>query len=136
MEMCNAANCKIPIEKANGRVPGLGDLHHPACRDSIRVETIPESSKSTLLALEAGLTGFDLDQFLTAWNLLEKSLILVRPVRLQCRQRTCREWTGCQRLRCDKLCRCCRRMSWMFASWALTRKASVIGAAAGAVAGV
>jgi hypothetical protein len=72
MEMGNATNCKIPIEKANGRVPGLGDLHHP-CRDSIRVEAIPESSKSTLLALEAGLTGFDLDQFLTAWNRLERS---------------------------------------------------------------
>jgi hypothetical protein len=71
MEMGNAANCKLLIGKANGRVvPGLGE--HPACWDSFRVEAIPESSKSTLLALEAGLTEFDLDQFLDAWNLLEK----------------------------------------------------------------
>lgn len=59
MEMGNTANCKIPIGKANGwfRVPDLGEV--PGLGEFHPVEAIPESSKWTLLALEAGLTGFD-----------------------------------------------------------------------------
>jgi hypothetical protein len=70
MEMGNVANCKIPIGKANGRIREFGAFQ-PVCCDAVRVEAIPESSKGILLALEAGLTEFDLDRFLNAWNLLE-----------------------------------------------------------------
>jgi hypothetical protein len=45
--MGNTANCKLLINKANGRVvPDLGELIQPGW-DSFRVEAIPESSKST-----------------------------------------------------------------------------------------
>jgi hypothetical protein len=70
MEMGNTANCKIPIGKANPRFHDFGEFQ-PARWDAVRVEAIPESSKGILLALEAGLTEFDVDQFLGAWNLLE-----------------------------------------------------------------